>query len=50
MIEHINYHPILQVFMLPTITCVIKGKVEDHVVGFDDMGGEDGKPVCMFSL
>lgn len=34
----------LQVFMLPTITCVIKGKVEDHVVGFDDMGGEDDFP------
>merc|ERR1711988_293977 len=34
----------LKVFMLPTITCVIKGQVADHVVGFDDMGGEDDFP------
>ena len=50
--EHRNYQPIRQVFMLPTITCVIKGEVVDHVVGFDDMGGEDGKQtlfVCFLS-
>merc|ERR1711939_462493 len=34
----------LKVFMLPTITCVIKGKVEQHIVGFDDMGGDDDFP------
>merc|ERR1711939_846542 len=34
----------LKVFMLPTITCVIKGQVADHIVGFDDMGGEDDFP------
>jgi len=30
--------------MLPTITCVVKGQVVDHIVGFDDMGGEDDFP------
>merc|ERR1711988_593994 len=34
----------LKIFMLPTITCVIKGQVADHIVGFDDMGGEDEFP------
>merc|ERR1711939_1208253 len=34
----------LKVFMLPTITCVIKGQVADHIVGFDDMGGGDDFP------
>jgi len=34
----------LKVFMLPTITCVIKGQVADHIVGFDDMGGADDFP------
>merc|ERR1712146_288447 len=34
----------LKIFMLPTITCVIKGQVVDHIVGFDDMGGEDDFP------
>jgi len=27
--------------MLPTISVIIKGQVADHIVGFDDMGGED---------
>merc|ERR1712093_212726 len=34
----------LKVFMLPTITCVIKGQVADHIVGFDDLGGTDDFP------
>merc|ERR1711988_159610 len=34
----------LAVRMLPTITCVVKGQVVDHIVGFDDMGGTDDFP------
>merc|ERR1711934_1161244 len=34
----------LRVMMLPTITCVVKGQVVDHIVGFDDLGGEDDFP------
>lgn len=30
-----------RIFMLPTITLIKDGKVLDHIVGFDDMGGED---------
>lgn len=31
----------LRIFMLPTIALVNKGKVEDYVVGFDELGGTD---------
>jgi hypothetical protein len=30
-----------RIFMLPTITLIKEGKVMDHIVGFDDFGGED---------
>lgn len=31
----------LKIFMLPTLALVKKGKVEDYVVGFDELGGTD---------
>merc|ERR1712110_180262 len=31
----------LRIIMLPTVAIVIKGKVKDYVMGFDDLGGED---------
>lgn len=31
----------LKIFMLPTLALVKKGKVEDYVVGFDELGGKD---------
>ena len=31
----------LRIIMLPTVACVIKGKVKDYVMGFDDLGGVD---------
>lgn len=31
----------LKIFMLPTLALVNKGKVEDYVVGFDELGGKD---------
>jgi len=31
----------LRIIFLPTICCVIKGKVKDYVVGFDELGGTD---------
>lgn len=31
----------LRIIMLPTVACVIKGKVKDYIVGFDDLGGQD---------
>merc|ERR1711998_650012 len=40
----------LRVFMLPTITCVVKGQVVDHVVGFDDMGGDDDFPTSALAM
>jgi hypothetical protein len=32
------------VVVLPTITICMKGKVLDHIVGFDDLGGQDDFP------
>lgn len=31
----------LRIIMLPTVACVLRGKVKDYIVGFDDMGGSD---------
>ncbi|KAG6545930.1 hypothetical protein Mapa_012590 [Marchantia paleacea] len=31
----------LKIFMLPTLALVKNGKVEDYVVGFDELGGSD---------
>eukprot|EP00292_Cryptomonas_paramecium_P033788 CAMPEP_0113704382 /NCGR_PEP_ID=MMETSP0038_2-20120614/26486_1 /TAXON_ID=2898 /ORGANISM="Cryptomonas paramecium" /LENGTH=127 /DNA_ID=CAMNT_0000629153 /DNA_START=114 /DNA_END=497 /DNA_ORIENTATION=+ /assembly_acc=CAM_ASM_000170 len=34
----------LRIVVLPTIALVRKGKVQDYIVGFDDLGGEDDFP------
>eukprot|EP00041_Stephanoeca_diplocostata_P008126 m.117601 g.117601 ORF g.117601 m.117601 type:complete len:228 (+) comp17184_c0_seq1:134-817(+) len=31
----------LRIIMLPTLALVVKGKVKDYIVGFDDLGGDD---------
>jgi len=31
----------LRIIMLPTVALVIKGKVKDYIMGFDDLGGAD---------
>ena len=31
----------LRIQVIPTIICIVKGKVADTIVGFDDLGGRD---------
>jgi len=31
----------LKIWMLPTLSLVLDGKIIDYIVGFDDMGGSD---------
>lgn len=31
----------LRITVLPTLALIQKGKVEDYVVGFDELGGKD---------
>mmetsp|Transcript_6207 Transcript_6207/g.15995 ORF Transcript_6207/g.15995 Transcript_6207/m.15995 type:complete len:232 (+) Transcript_6207:61-756(+) len=31
----------LRIIMLPTVALVVKGKIKDYIVGFDDLGGAD---------